>query len=122
MGQNIANSQFEYIFCFSGEGKRRIGTREFRGTISNVLRLNSRQEKTFSDVHKATFPSMLPGKFISDFSQNTVVDPFLGTGSTLIAAEQTGRKCFGMEIDPKYCAVIIQRFFDATGKEPVLLS
>jgi DNA modification methylase len=36
-----------------------------------------------------------------------VYDPFLGTGTTLIAAEMTGRSCYGLEIDPAYCDVII---------------
>jgi DNA modification methylase len=48
-----------------------------------------------------------------------VYDPFLGSGTTMIAAERSGRVCFGMEIDPKYCAVILQRCLDM-GLEPVL--
>lgn len=38
-----------------------------------------------------------------------VYDPFLGSGTTMVAAEQLGRKCFGMELDPNYCQVIIDR-------------
>jgi len=48
-----------------------------------------------------------------------VYDPFLGSGTTLIAAEQLGRRCFGMEIEPKYVAVILQRAKDA-GLSPLL--
>lgn len=48
-----------------------------------------------------------------------VYDPFLGSGTTMIAAERSGRICFGMEIDPKYCAVVLQRCLDM-GLEPVL--
>ena len=44
-----------------------------------------------------------------------VVDLFLGSGSTLIAAEKTGRICYGMELDPKYVDVIIKRWEDYTG-------
>ena len=51
---------------------------------------------------------------------DSVYDPFLGSGTTLIAAEQLGRKCYGMEISPKYCDVIIQRWENATGKKAVL--
>jgi site-specific DNA-methyltransferase (adenine-specific) len=50
----------------------------------------------------------------------TIYDPFLGSGTTLIAAEQLGRKCYGMEISPKYCDVIIQRWENATGQKAVL--
>ena len=42
--------------------------------------------------------------------QGNVYDPFIGSGSTLIACEQLNRKCYGMEIDPKYCDVIVKRF------------
>jgi ParB-like chromosome segregation protein Spo0J len=45
-----------------------------------------------------------------------VADPFLGSGSTLIACERTGRVCYGMEIDPAYCDVIRQRYADFTGQ------
>ncbi len=48
------------------------------------------------------------------------IEPFLGSGSTLISAEKTGRKCYGMELDPKYCDVIIKRWEDFTGKKAEL--
>lgn len=50
-----------------------------------------------------------------------VYDPFLGSGTTLIACEQLGRRCFGMEISPAYTAVILERWHDTTGRDPVLL-
>ena len=49
-----------------------------------------------------------------------VVEPFLGSGTTLIAAEQLGRKCYGLEISPAYCDVIVQRWENLTGKKAVL--
>ena len=49
-----------------------------------------------------------------------LVEPFLGSGSTLIAAEQLGRKCYGMEISPAYCDVIVKRWENLTGKKAVL--
>jgi DNA modification methylase len=49
-----------------------------------------------------------------------IYDPFLGSGTTLIAAEQLGRKCYGMEISPAYCDVIVQRWENLTGKKAVL--
>lgn len=49
-----------------------------------------------------------------------VYDPFLGSGTTLIAAEQTGRVCYGMEIDPVYVDVIVRRWEEFTGKKAVL--
>jgi DNA modification methylase len=49
-----------------------------------------------------------------------VIDPFLGSGSTLIAAEKTGRVCYGVELDPLYADVIVARFHAATGQWAVL--
>jgi DNA modification methylase len=49
-----------------------------------------------------------------------VYDPFLGSGTTLIACEQTGRVCYGMEIDPVYVDVIVRRWEVFTGKKAVL--
>ena len=49
-----------------------------------------------------------------------VYDPFLGSGTTLIAAEMTGCECCGLELDPKYVDVTIQRWQELTGKEAVL--
>ena len=45
-----------------------------------------------------------------------VLDPFLGSGSTLIACEQTGRICYGIELDEKFADVIVNRFVEATGE------
>jgi DNA modification methylase len=49
-----------------------------------------------------------------------VYDPFLGSGTTLIAAEQLGRKCYGMELSPAYCDAIVKRWEALTGKQAVL--
>ena len=50
-----------------------------------------------------------------------VLDPFLGSGTTLIACERLGRKCRAAEISPAYCAVAIERWVEMTGQEPVIL-
>jgi DNA modification methylase len=49
-----------------------------------------------------------------------LIEPFLGSGSTLIAAEQLGRKCYGMEISPAYCDVIVNRWEKLTGKKALI--
>ena len=49
-----------------------------------------------------------------------VYDPFLGSGSTLAAAELTGRVCFGLELDPKYVDVVVERWQALTGKKATL--
>jgi DNA modification methylase len=49
-----------------------------------------------------------------------IVEPFLGTGSTLIAAETTGRVCFGLEIEPRYVDICVKRWQTLTGRAAVL--
>lgn len=50
-------------------------------------------------------------------ASDAIYDPFLGSGSTLIACEKTNRKCFGMEIDPHYVSIIVERWCKYTGNE-----
>ena len=72
-------------------------------------------------VHPTQKPVRLMVSIIEDYSkENDVLDLFLGSGTTLIAAEQLGRKCYGMEISPAYCDVIVQRWETLTGKKAVL--
>jgi DNA modification methylase len=73
--------------------------------------------------HAAAFPIGLPDFVFRAFSDegDTVCDPFCGSGSSVIAAENTGRVCMGMELSPKYVAVILQRSKDI-GLEPRLAS
>ena len=51
--------------------------------------------------------------------QDLVLDPFLGSGTTILAAEHTGRTAFGLEIDPRYVDVILDRWLGFTGVETV---
>lgn len=73
--------------------------------------------------HKACFPVELVERGINvvAVNSNLVFDPFGGSGSTLIACEKTGREARLMELDPKYCDVIIKRWEDYTGETAVLL-
>jgi DNA modification methylase len=48
-----------------------------------------------------------------------VLDPFLGSGSTLLAAERQGRRCCGLELDAGYCDVVVDRWERFTGKEAI---
>jgi len=108
MAENVLNSQFEYIHVFSHKANRAIGTKRFRGTLSNVLDI-SKQNKNGVKEHNATFPIDFAAHFVQNFCEKSVLDLFLGSGTTMVAAHQLNRKCYGMEIDPKYCQVIVDR-------------
>ena len=86
---------------------------------TTVLREN-RPSK--SDLHPTMKPVNLVQRMIewSSSAGETVLDLFGGSGSTLIACEKTGRKARLMELDPKYCDVIIKRWEDFTGKQATL--
>jgi len=74
--------------------------------------------------HAAAFPLELPVRYIKihSYEGDTVLDPFGGTGTTLIAAEQLNRKCRMMELDPHYCDVIIARWEKLTGQKAERIS
>lgn len=74
-------------------------------------------------LHPTMKPVKLVARFLLNSSQkgDAVADIFGGSGTTLIACEQLGRKCRMMELDPHYCDVIIARWEQFTGKEAVLL-
>jgi DNA modification methylase len=71
--------------------------------------------------HPTQKPIECMARPIRNHDSEFVYDPFLGSGTTLIACEQLGRKCRAIEIHPPYVAVALQRWADATGKTPVLI-
>jgi len=74
--------------------------------------------------HPTQKPALLAEWFFDRWGSDNdlVVDIYLGSGSTLIASEKKNRKCYGMELDPKYVDVIIKRWQDFTGKDAILES
>lgn len=72
-----------------------------------------------SDLHPTMKPVELITRAILNSSEegDIVYDPFLGSGSTLIACEASDRICYGFELEPHYCDVIIKRFKDYSGKD-----
>ncbi len=82
---------------------------EFTGT-TNYWRVGT--NKTQLKNHLACYPVGIParGILMTTQKEDVVVDPFGGSGSTLIACEQTDRTCYMMELDPKYCDVIRKRY------------
>lgn len=78
---------------------------------------------TKNDLHPTMKPIRLIGRLINNSSKAgwTVLDPFGGSGSTMMAAEETGRHARLMELDPKYCDVIVDRWEQLTGKKATRL-
>jgi DNA modification methylase len=78
------------------------------GTINTINPQLARDENV---KHPAMFPIELPGEYIKAMTdeKDIVVESFLGSGTTMVASHQLNRKCYGMELDPKYCQVIIDR-------------
>lgn len=72
--------------------------------------------------HSTQKPVECMARPIRNHESDGVYDPFLGSGTTLIACEQLNRVCFGMEIYPGYVAVTLERYLDATGKKPEMVS
>ena len=114
--ENVLNSEFEFVFVFSEKANRNIGTIPFHGTLKNIVHISPGRNE-FAEQHNAVFPIELPAHFIQHFAKESVLDLFGGSGTTLIAAEQLGRRCFMMELDPHYCDIIIARFEKLTGQK-----
>ena len=75
-----------------------------------------------NEFHPTQKPIALAAKAIGNHEAKIIFDAFNGSGSTLMACEQLGRKCRAIEISPAYVAVAIERWADATGKEPKRLA
>jgi DNA modification methylase len=107
----MIGSAFE--LCWSKQKHKREIVR-----VNNSLFSGDTEERS-NRVHPTQKPIKVCSWFISKFSKqdNTILDLFGGSGSTLIACEQTNRTCYMMEIDPKYCDVIRKRYAKFIGKE-----
>ena len=104
------NTKWEYVFCFSEKNETRGFPCKWQGKYHNVIETENASSNEFAYIHKATFPIAFPSWIIEkmDFAES-VLDLFSGTGTTMVASHQLKRKCYGMELDPKYCQVIIDR-------------
>jgi DNA modification methylase len=123
MKPNGYHNQYEIIF--HGYKPKGGGLNKWFGgrtehEASDVWRINRDSASVYE--HPTQKPVSLPSRGISNSCpfKGLVFEPFGGSGSTLIAAEQLGRKCYGMEISPAYCDVIVQRWENLTGKTATL--
>lgn len=123
VGVEGANDNYDKMFGSNFElcwSKARHKRALVRVTWKGIFGLS--EEDTKSRVHPTQKPAKLAAWFIEKFSdhKDLIVDLFLGSGSTIVAAEQMNRVCYGIEIEPKYVAVILQRLKDL-GLDPALV-
>jgi len=111
---------FEYIMCYSKNDNKDMifkrGEYTQKNYVSNTIIKPINNENKYSKVHKATFPLWLPKYFIKYFSNTNdiILDPFIGTGTTAVACKQLGRKFIGFEISPEYCKISNKRLEQQT--------
>jgi len=125
MAANVMNSRFEDIWILSPEERpsRAIPTGRFHSTVSNVYEgRGASGENVAPEIHAASMPVHLALHVLSslDGAGGAVYEPFCGTGTTIIAAEQLGRRSFSMELVPQYVDVAVRRWQAFTGKSAVL--
>lgn len=99
------------------------GVKLYKFMWNGLVREGSREVEGKTRVHPTQKPVGMLAKILDDFTKenDTVLDCFGGSGSTLIACEQTNRKCRMMELDPHYCDVIIKRWEALTGQKAELI-
>jgi DNA modification methylase len=108
--EGILSRNSEFIFLMSKGQKyltnQKIGENSVYWNTWNISSSGSQKNE-----HKACFPVELPFKAIEDFSKlnSLIYEPFMGSGTTMVASHQLKRKCYGIELDPKYCQVIVDR-------------
>jgi 16S rRNA G966 N2-methylase RsmD len=96
---------FETMYCYHND-ETRHEQKVF--SVNNVGGENNRKEQ---GNHPTPKPITLVVQIIKEIAKksNSILDLFLGSGTTMLAAHQLKRKCYGMELDPKYCQVIVDR-------------
>lgn len=114
ISENVLNSGFEYIIVFSNNepNKRYFNDANFkRGTQSNVFKILNSHSNPFASVHKAIMPLDIPRYFMINFGKENDIwyDPYMGTGTTAVAAIEEKRNWIGSEISQEYINIANKR-------------
>lgn len=119
---NRSATNFEHVWTWKTDGPAIIG--RVPGPMDSQTGWFDTSRMDGVDVGKGTHGAGMPTSTalwmltVHSRSGSVVHEPFCGTGTTIVAAENLNRRCFALEIEPKYVAVAIQRWADATGKTP----
>ena len=112
MNSHYKNRYEPFVYCKAGSKTNFIGS-----TTENTT-WEIKKDRV-NKLHPTQKPIELALRAIGNHKADIVADLFLGSGSTLIAAEKLKRKCYGMELDEKYCDVIIERWEQFTGQKAI---
>jgi DNA modification methylase len=108
----IYSRRCEFVFVMSANDKYHT-SQTYNDCRWNYWQIKSAGSQVTGEAteHRAAYPIEFASKMILDFSlqKDLIYEPFTGSGTTMVAAQQLKRKCYGMEIDPKYCQMIIDR-------------
>ena len=112
LGANYHQKHEPILFACNGKRYNWYGKKN-EVTVWEIARAHK------NEYHSTQKPVELVVRAIlnSSKSEHLIMDLFCGGGSTLIACEKTNRKCYGMEIDPNYCDVIVKRWEEFSGKK-----
>ena len=120
----ILGNTTEPVYVFRKESGRKMTHPQWEmgKAAYNCIETQNAAGNEFSDEHNAVFPVEFPVEIITMFSGESVLDCFGGTGTTMIAAEQLGRRCYMIEMSPHYCDIILARWERFTGQKAELLT
>lgn len=123
MQARVLNNAFEWLVILSPKSgaSRAIPLADFHGSESNVLRVGPVRGNEYQGLHDGTMPVAVAEWALSvcGAKAQTIVDPFAGTGTTLISTEIAGKVGKMIELEPIFCDVIVERWERATGAKAV---
>ena len=114
---SLWRTQHELVMFGTRDGKKREKGQAAWGNVIQCPR--SGNEHHYTEKPVALMARLLEGDAVSPRGKCAIYDPFTGSGSTLLAATQAGRASYGMEIEPKWCDVVVQRWEELTGEKAV---
>lgn len=129
-GHYFTDSRVETTVIDDSPNINGMSKSELKNYIKELLQREPASTVIYEDKPQRSVdhPTMKPVKLVAYLIRNSsrtgenVIDPFGGSGSTLIACEQTNRRCYTAELDPKYCDLIVKRWEQLTGNKAVKIS
>lgn len=115
VAKGVISSGMELIMAFGRNGSRAF--EKDIGIYYGVVHGTTVGHNPYREVHRAIFPEYLPKEIISTFTEEgaSVLDCFMGTGTTLVACQELGRKGYGMELEPLYVQIAVERYVSMVG-------